>query len=101
MAMTTKKIEDHHDDTKPKNPEEQRLLDDELRAAKNMNWYRRLQIIKLSAYKPAVQKLSEHFDLCQQTIRNYTDAYNEGGLPAQAPGKSPGRPPKIAHCTKA
>lgn len=49
MAMTTKKIEDHHDDTKPKNPEEQRLLDDELRAAKNMNWYRRLQIIKLSA----------------------------------------------------
>jgi transposase len=82
------------------NPEEKEILEAELRSAKSKNWYRRLQIIKLSAYKHTVQELSQDFDLCQQTIRNYINAYNKGGLPALFPKKSPGRPPKIAHWTK-
>jgi transposase len=86
-----------------KNPEEQSLLDDALKASKKKSWYRRLQIVALSAQKSkeyTVQKLSEMFKLCQQTIRNYIHAYNNGGLSKLAPVKPPGRPPKIAHWTK-
>ena len=82
---------------KLKDPGEQKLLDDELRAARDRNWYRRLQIIKLSAARHTVQELSQDFDLCQQTIRNYIHAYNEGGLAELKPIKPPGRPPKIGH----
>jgi len=84
-----------------KNPEDQKLLDDELKLAKDRNWYRRLQIIKLSAGKHTVQELSQDFDLCQQTIRNYIHAYNEGGLLELKPTKPPGRPPKIGNWTEA
>ena len=86
-----------------KSPEEQRLLDDALEASKRKSWYRRLQIIALSAKKSkeyTVQKLSEMFNVCQQTVRNYIHAYNNGGLDKLAPGKSTGRPPKIAHWTR-
>ena len=82
---------------KLKNPEEQKLLNDELKSARDRNWYRRLQIIKLSAGKHTVQELSQDFDLCQQTIRNYIHAYNGGGLDKHAPVKPPGRPLKIGH----
>ena len=85
---------------KLKNSEEQKLLSDALKAAKDKSWYRRLQIIEFSAQKHIVQRLSELFGLCQQTIRNYIHAYNEGGPEALAPGKSRGRPPKIGHWTK-
>ena len=85
---------------KLKNPEEQKLLNDELKAAKDKNWYRRLQVIQLSAQKHKVKELSEMFGLCQQTIRNYIHAYNKGGLASLTPGKSPGRPTKIGHWTK-
>lgn len=82
------------------NPEDKEILESELKSAKRKNWYRRLQIIKLSAYKHTVQELSQEFSLCQQTIRNYINAYNQGGLGALFPVKSPGRPPKIGHWTK-
>ena len=82
------------------NPEEKEILEAELKSAKSKNWYRRLRIIKLSARKHTVQELSQDFDLCQQTIRNYINAYNQGGLPSLFPKKSPGRPPKIGHWTK-
>ena len=84
-----------------KTPEEQKLLDDELKSAKDRNWYRRLQIIKLSAGKHTVQRLSQDFDLCQQTIRNYIHTYNKGGLSELKPAKPPGRPPKIGNWTEA
>ena len=84
-----------------KNAEEKEILESELKSARDKNWYRRLRIIKLSARNHTVQELSEDFDLCQQTIRNYINAYNQGGLPALFPGKSPGRPPKISHWSKA
>jgi len=83
-----------------KNAEEKEMLESELKSARDKNWYRRLRIIKLSSRKHTVQGLSEDFDLCQQTIRNYINAYNQGGIPALFPRKSPGRPPKIAHWSK-
>ena len=85
---------------KIKDQEEQKRLDDALKASKDKKWYRRLKIIALSAKKYTVQKLSEMFDLCEATIRNYIRSYNKGGLAKLAPGKSPGRPPKIAHWTE-
>ena len=82
------------------NPEEKEILEAELRSARSKNWYRRLQIIKLSAGRRTVQELSQDFDLNQQTIRNHIHAYNKVGLGALFPRKSPGRPPKIGNWTK-
>ena len=83
-----------------KNEEERIRLADALRAAKDRNWYRRLQVIELSAEKYSVQELCDTFKLCEATIRNYIHSYNAGGLDKLAPVKPPGRPPKIAHWTK-
>jgi len=83
-----------------KNSEDKEQLYSELKNAKNKNWYRRLQIVKLSAGKMSVQQLSKIFDLCEAVIRKYIKKYNENGLKELFPSKSPGRPPKIAHWTK-
>ena len=85
---------------KIKDEEEQKQLDDALKASKSKNWYRRLKIIALSAAKHTVKQLGEMFDLCEATIRNYIHSYNQGGLDKLAPGKPTGRPPKIAHWTE-
>jgi transposase len=82
------------------NPEEKEILERELKSARDKNWYRRLQIIKLSAFRHTVQELSDEFSLCHQTIRNYINAYNQGGIKSLFPGKSSGRPPKISNWTK-
>jgi transposase len=79
---------------------EEKSLNDALKASNNKKWYRRLQIVSLSAQRYTIQKLSEMFGLCENTIRNYIHAYNQGGLDRLAPRKSPGRPPKIAHWTR-
>jgi transposase len=80
--------------------EERECLYDAMKASRNKNWYRRLQIIALSAEKHTVKELSEMFKLCEATIRSYINSYNQGGLGKLAPVKSPGRPPKIANWTK-
>lgn len=71
-----------------------------MKVTKDKVWYCRLKIIQFSAEKNSVQKLSEDFSLCQQTIRNYIHAYNQGGLEALTPKKSPGRPAKIGNWIK-
>jgi transposase len=83
-----------------KNNEDKEQLLDELKHAKNKNWYRRLQVVKLSAGKMSVQQLSKMFDLCQNVIRKYINKYNKDGLKGIFPSKPSGRPPKIAHWTK-
>jgi transposase len=69
-------------------------------AHNNVKWYIRLKIIALSATKQTVKELSEMFDLCEATIRNYIHDYNNGGLQQLEPDKSTGRPPKISQWTK-
>ena len=59
-----------------KNSEDKEQLYSELKNAKNKNWYRRLQIVKLSAGKMSVQQLSKIFDLCEAVIRKYTTCAN-------------------------
>jgi len=85
---------------KIRSKEEQKRLDNALRTAKTKDWYLRLQIIALSAQEYNVKKLSEMFNLCHATIRNYIHSYNQGGLSELAPATRPGRPPKIAHWSR-
>lgn len=85
---------------KIENQEENKRLEDALKASKNKSWYRRLQVIQNSANGITVPKLSEIFSICQQTARNYINAYNQGGLDGLMPDKQSGRPPKISHWTK-
>ena len=80
---------------------EQARLDAALKASKDKQWYRRLQIIALSAKKYTVGQLSQMFDLCQATIRSYIKAYNQGGLEGLKVKPRSGCPPKIGHWTKA
>ncbi len=83
-----------------KDQEERIRFQDAMKASKDKNWYRRLQIIEFSVKKYSVQELSDRFKLCEATIRNYIRPYNEGGLDKLASVKPPGRPPKIGHWTK-
>jgi transposase len=80
--------------------EAQRRLDEAIQEARDAKWYIRLKIIALSATKQTVKELSEVFNLCEATVRNYIHDYNKGGLKQLAPGKSTGRPPKIGQWTK-
>ena len=84
-----------------KNPEDKQQLDDELLAAQEKKWYRRLIIISLSAQRYSVKELSEMFKLSEATIRRYIHAYNRDGISGLNPNKSPGRPRKISHWTMA
>jgi transposase len=83
-----------------KNNEDKEQLLDELKNTKNINWYRRLEIIKLSVGKMTVQQLSQMFDLCEATIRDYIKTYNKNGIKGLFPTKPSGRPPKIGDWTK-
>lgn len=83
-----------------KNSQEMKLLNVELKAAKNAKWYRRLIIISHSAQGESVQEMSRKFGVCQATIRSYLHTYNEGGIEQLRPKKSSGRPPKLANWTK-
>ena len=76
-------------------------MDAALKASKDKQWYRRLQIIALSAKKYTVRQLSQMFHLCPATIRSYIKAYNQGGLEGLKVKPRSGRPPKIGHWTKA
>jgi len=72
----------------------------QLKGVKDAKWYRRLKIIQLSMSGISVQKLSNQFDLCAKTVRNYIKSYNQGGIDELKPQKSPGRPPKVGHLSK-
>ena len=82
------------------NPLNHQQLNDELLAAKDKKWYRRLMIISLSKKKYSVKQLSEVFKVSKATIRRYIHAYNRYGISGVIPKKSPGRPSKISHWIK-
>ncbi len=82
------------------NDESLKLLEKELKSARDVKWYRRLKIIQLSSQGETVPQLSNRFDVCEATIRDYIKRYNSGGLVTLKPGKSSGRPP-TTHLTKA
>ena len=47
-----------------------------------------------------VPKLTEQFDVCPATVRNYIKAYNTGGIEPLRPKKQSRRPPKVGQLTK-
>jgi transposase len=80
--------------------EARKRLNEAIEEAKDVKWYIRLKIIALSATKQTVEELSQMFNLCEATIRNYIHDYNKGGLEQLAPHKPTGRPPTIGSWTK-
>jgi len=80
--------------------EAQKRLNEAIEEARDVRWYLRLKVVAFSAAKQTVKELSEMFDLCEATVRNYIHDYNQGGLEKLKPEKSTGRPPKIANWTK-
>lgn len=72
----------------------------ELKTAEKAKWYRRLKIIQLSMAGHSVPQLAPQFDVCQATVRNYIEAYNDGGIEPLRPQKQPGRPLKVGNLTK-
>ena len=77
------------------NEEDLKLLAGELKAVKDAKWYRRLKIIHLSSLGDTVSKLSETFDVCKATVRDYIKRYNGGGLESLKRRNSNGRPTKV------
>jgi transposase len=77
------------------NEEDFKLLKENLKAAKDAKWYRRLKIIQLSSLGDTVSKLSNTFDVCKATVRDYINRYNGGGLESLKRRNSNGRPTKV------
>ncbi len=77
------------------NEEDLKLLEENLKAAKDAKWYRRLKIIQLSSLGETVSKLSKTFDVCKATVRDYIKRYNGGGLESLKRRNSNGRPTKV------
>jgi transposase len=73
----------------------QEAIQAEMKATKNLKWYRRLKVIDLSSQGYTVPELSQMFDLCEGTIRRYIHHFNESGLPGLHPGYGQGRPPEL------
>jgi transposase len=70
-------------------------LEQELKAAKDAKWYRRVKIIHLSSQGKPVSELAAEFDLSRATVRDYLKRYNQAGLEGLKRKYSPGRPWKI------
>ena len=79
----------------PVNEESRALLEQELKAAQDANWYRRVKIIHLSSQGKTVSELAAEFDLSKATVRDYLKRYNQAGLQGLKSRYSPGRPRKL------
>ena len=56
-----------------------------------MKWYRRLKVIDLSARRQNVSEIAAIFDLSDNTVRDYINRYNQGGLAGLKPKYGQGR----------
>jgi len=70
-------------------------IEKELEEAEDINWYKRLKIIQLSSQGIGVPQLAKTFDVCQATVRDYIERYNNGGIDSLKREYSNGRPPLI------
>ena len=66
-------------------------LEQAMKSAEKMKWYRRLKIIDLSSRGYDVPLLADMFDLSAATVREYLKRYNTGGLSKLAPDYGIGR----------
>jgi transposase len=70
-------------------------LEQAMKSAEKMKWYRRLKIIDLSSRGYDVPLLADMFDLSAATVREYLKRYNTGGLSKLAPDYGIGRTLKL------
>ena len=66
-------------------------LNQALKRAKNVKWYRRLKVIDLSAKGQQVSEIAAIFDLSENTVRGYINRYNQGNLAGLKPNYGQGR----------
>jgi len=76
-------------------PEERAILEAEFKHTEDVEWYRRVKIIALSAQGTPVPTLARLFDRCRATVRTYIQRYNATGLAGLRRQSSPGSPVKI------
>jgi len=76
-------------------PSERLLFEQELKNAKDKDWYRRLLIIKQSDEMKTVPQLANDFCTCLSTIRAYIHRYNSGGIEGLRRSYSKGAPQKF------
>ena len=62
-----------------------------LKTADQTKWYRRVKAIDMSAQGQKISEIAEFFDLNYNTIREYINRYNEGGLEGLKPKYGKGR----------
>ena len=55
-------------------------LNQAIKTAQNVKWYRRLKVIDLSAKGQKVSEIAAIFDLSDNTVRGYINRYNQAGL---------------------
>ena len=70
--------------------EQEEELKQAILKAKEVKWYKRLKVIQWSLKGKSVPQLSEEFDLCPLTTRNYIHQYTKGGLEALTPSYGKG-----------
>ena len=67
-----------------------------IKTAENVKWYRRLKVIDLSAKRQQVSEIATIFDLSDNTVRDYINRYNQGGLEGLKANYGQGRDKTIA-----
>jgi transposase len=66
-------------------------LNQAIKTAQNVKWYRRLKVIDLSAKGQKVREIAAIFDLSDSTVRGYINQYNQGALEGLKPNYGQGR----------
>lgn len=66
-------------------------LNQAIKKAENVKWYRRLKVIDLSTKRQQVREIAALFDLSDNTVRDYINRYNQGGLEGLKPNYGQGR----------
>jgi len=68
-----------------------KTLNQAIKTAQNVKWYRRLKVIDLSAKGQTVAKIAAIFNLSDNTVRIYINRYNQGGIEGLKPNYGQGR----------
>lgn len=70
---------------------DRKILNQAIKTAQNVKWYRRSKVIDLSAMGQTVAEIAAIFDLSDNTVRIYINRYNQGGLEGLKPNYGQGR----------
>ena len=68
-----------------------KALNQTIKTAQNVKWYRRLKVIDLSAKRQKASEIAAIFELSDNTVRDYINRYNQGGLEELKPNYGQGR----------